>query len=79
MSAIQWLPHRKGVVAVACTEALSHTERVARAGRPANAYILIWNFKVRWDADQDFGTLAAALCMALAGLHRVGLLLQHRV
>lgn len=46
VSAIQWLPHRKGVVAVACTEALSNTERVARAGRPANAFILIWNFKV---------------------------------
>jgi len=45
VSAIQWLPHRKGVVAVACTEALSNTERVARAGRPASAYILIWNFK----------------------------------
>jgi hypothetical protein len=46
VSAIQWLPHRKGVVAVACTEALSHSERVARAGRPTNAHILIWNFKV---------------------------------
>jgi len=45
VSAIQWLPHRKGVVAVACTEALSHAERVVRAGRPAAAYILIWNFK----------------------------------
>ncbi|GFH21502.1 ADP-ribosylation factor-like protein 3, partial [Haematococcus lacustris] len=29
VSAIQWLPHRKGVVAVACTEAASHAERVA--------------------------------------------------
>lgn len=46
VSAIQWLPHRKGVVAVACTEAQSHAERVARMGRPAQAYILIWNFKV---------------------------------
>lgn len=45
VSAIQWLPHRKGVIAVACTEHLSHAERVARAGRPSNAYILIWNFK----------------------------------
>ncbi len=47
MSAIQWLPNRRGVVAVSCTEALSHSERVARAGRPSNAHILVWNFKVR--------------------------------
>jgi len=45
VSAIQWLPHRKGVVAVACTEVASHSERVTKAGRPSNAYILIWNFK----------------------------------
>ncbi|GAX83067.1 hypothetical protein CEUSTIGMA_g10493.t1 [Chlamydomonas eustigma] len=45
VSAVQWLPHRKGVVAVACTEAASYAERVAKAGRPAHAYILIWNFK----------------------------------
>ena len=35
----------QGVVAVSCTEAISHAERVAKAGRPANAYILVWNFK----------------------------------
>ena len=45
VSSIQWLPHRKGVVAVSCTEAASHAERVGRAGRPSHAYILIWNFK----------------------------------
>ena len=45
VSAIQWLPHRKGVVAVACTEATSHAERVGQAGRPQYAYILVWNFK----------------------------------
>lgn len=45
VSAVQWLPHRKGVVAVACTEALSFADRVAKAGRPSHAYILIWNFK----------------------------------
>ena len=32
-------------MAVSCTEAISHEERVAKAGRPANAYILVWNFK----------------------------------
>jgi len=45
VSAIEWLPHRKGVVAVACTEAMGHQERVTRMGRPSNAYILIWNFR----------------------------------
>lgn len=45
VSAIQWLPHRKGVVAVACTEAQSHAERVARMGRTAPAHILLWNFR----------------------------------
>ena len=45
VSAIQWLPHRKGVVAVACTEAQSHAERVARMGRTQPAHILVWNFR----------------------------------
>ncbi|GIL86238.1 hypothetical protein Vretimale_13768 [Volvox reticuliferus] len=45
VSAIQWLPHRRGVVAVACTEAQSHAERVARMGRTAPAHILLWNFR----------------------------------
>ncbi|GLC44506.1 hypothetical protein PLESTB_000065900 [Pleodorina starrii] len=45
VSAIQWLPHRKGVVAVACTEAQSHAERVSRMGRTAPAHILLWNFR----------------------------------
>ncbi|KAJ9521934.1 hypothetical protein QJQ45_024810, partial [Haematococcus lacustris] len=59
VSAIQWLPHRKGVVAVACTEAASHAERVARAGRPTNAHILIWNFKVvLWDTTHEHERIA---------------------
>lgn len=45
VSGIQWLPHRKGCVAVSCTEPYSAAERMARAGRSANAYVLIWNFK----------------------------------
>ncbi len=45
VSAIQWLPHRKGVVAVACTEAASHGERVGRMGRTQPAHILVWNFR----------------------------------
>ncbi len=42
---MQWLPHRRGAIAVACHEPLSHTERIGRMGRLTNAYILIWNFK----------------------------------
>ncbi|KAK9820498.1 hypothetical protein WJX72_010908 [[Myrmecia] bisecta] len=45
VSAIQWLPHRKGVVAVACTEPLSFSERMEVGGSPAACAILIWNFK----------------------------------
>lgn len=46
VSAIQWLPHRRGVVAVSCTEALPHSERVARLGKAvASAHILVWSFK----------------------------------
>ena len=32
-------------MAVSCSEAISHSERVAKASRPAHAYILVWNFK----------------------------------
>ena len=45
VQAIQWVPGTKGVVAVACTEPLSFTERVQRAGRAYSSAILIWNFK----------------------------------
>eukprot|EP00891_Asterochloris_glomerata_P001605 jgi/Astpho2/1605/e_gw1.00028.2.1_t len=45
VSAIQWLPHRKGMVAVACTEPLSFSERVEVAGTPKAHAVLIWNFK----------------------------------
>lgn len=45
VSAIQWLPHRKGVVAVSCTDPASHHERLNKVGRLSSAYILIWNFK----------------------------------
>lgn len=45
VSAIQWVPGTKGVVAVACTEPLSFTERLQRDGRASNSAILIWNFK----------------------------------
>lgn len=45
VTAIQWLPHKRGFVAVACAEPLSHTERISRMGRPTPSYILVWNFR----------------------------------
>ena len=44
-SSIDWLPNRRGIVAVACTEPLSFDERIAQAGRVKTSAILIWNFK----------------------------------
>ncbi|KAL0054665.1 hypothetical protein WJX82_000717 [Trebouxia sp. C0006] len=46
VSAIHWLPHRKGVVAVACTDPQSFNQRVdALGGAPASHAVLIWNFR----------------------------------
>eukprot|EP00775_Hariotina_reticulata_P012026 gene12026-12171_t len=45
VSAICWVPHRKGVVACACTDPASQTDRLATMGRLAPAFILVWNFK----------------------------------
>jgi hypothetical protein len=45
VTAIEWLPHKRGFVAVACAEPLSHGERVSRMGRPTPSYILVWNFR----------------------------------
>ncbi|KAF6260876.1 WD40-repeat-containing domain protein [Scenedesmus sp. NREL 46B-D3] len=45
VSAICWVPNRKGVVACACTDPASQTERLASMGRLSPAYILIWNFR----------------------------------
>jgi hypothetical protein len=42
------MPGRRGVVAVAVTDPASHEERLAAAGRPKDAHVLIWNF--RWTA-----------------------------
>jgi len=44
VTAIAWVPKRKGVVAVACTQPLSFDERLENAGRVQNSAILIWNF-----------------------------------
>ena len=45
VSSIDWLPNRRGIVAVATTEPLSFDERIAQAGRVRTSAILIWNFK----------------------------------
>lgn len=45
VSAICWVPNRKGVVACACTDPASQTERLATMGRLSPAYILVWNFR----------------------------------
>ena len=45
VSSIDWLPNRRGIVAVATTEPLSFDERIERAGRVTTSAILIWNFK----------------------------------
>mmetsp|Transcript_38086 Transcript_38086/g.64023 ORF Transcript_38086/g.64023 Transcript_38086/m.64023 type:complete len:812 (-) Transcript_38086:308-2743(-) len=44
VSAIVWVPKKKGVVAVACTEPKSFDERLDNAGRVQNSAVLIWNF-----------------------------------
>ena len=45
VSSIDWLPNRRGIVAVACTEPMSFDERIAQAGRVKTSAILIWNFR----------------------------------
>jgi len=44
VKAIAWLPKKKGVVAVACTQPLTFDERLENAGRVHTSAILIWNF-----------------------------------
>ncbi|KAK3283163.1 hypothetical protein CYMTET_9130 [Cymbomonas tetramitiformis] len=44
VSAIAWMPKRKGVVGVACTEPVTFDERIESAGRVKTSAILIWNF-----------------------------------
>uniref|UniRef100_A0A7S0R4E4 WD repeat-containing protein 63 n=1 Tax=Pyramimonas obovata TaxID=1411642 RepID=A0A7S0R4E4_9CHLO len=44
VSAIVWVPKKKGMVAVACTEPKTFDERLENAGRVQNSAILIWSF-----------------------------------
>lgn len=45
VSCVQWIPGRRGVVAVAATDPAGHSERLERAGQLSDAYVLIWNFR----------------------------------
>ncbi|EKX50168.1 hypothetical protein GUITHDRAFT_161883 [Guillardia theta CCMP2712] len=45
ISAIDWMPDAKGVVAVACTDRSSLDEQVEYDGKVQVSHILIWNFK----------------------------------
>jgi hypothetical protein len=45
VSALQWVPHRRGVVAVALTDPAPLLERAARAGTPCSHHVLLWSFR----------------------------------
>ena len=45
VSALQWVPHRRGVVAVALTDPTPFAERAAQAGAPSNHHLLFWSFR----------------------------------
>jgi hypothetical protein len=45
VAALQWVPGRRGAVAAAVTDPASHEERLAGAGRPRDAHVLVWNFR----------------------------------
>lgn len=45
VTCIQWLPHKRGCLAVACAGAATLNERAAKAGCPAPAHVLIWSFR----------------------------------
>jgi hypothetical protein len=45
ISAIDWMPDAKGMVAVACTERASLEDQVEMDGKVRTSHILIWNFK----------------------------------
>jgi len=44
VSAIDWMPGKRGIIAVALTSSYSFDERIQVAGRPAHSYVLLWTF-----------------------------------
>jgi len=45
ISAIDWMPDAKCMIAVACTERASLDEQIDEDGKVRTSHILIWNFK----------------------------------
>lgn len=45
ISAIDWMPDAKGLIAVSCTERASLDEQIDEDGKAQTSHILIWNFK----------------------------------
>lgn len=45
VSAIDWMPGKKGIVAAAVSASHSFDERVQVAGRPASSHVLLWTFR----------------------------------
>ena len=45
ISAIDWMPDAKGLIAVSCTERASLDEQIDEDGKVRTSHILIWNFK----------------------------------
>lgn len=45
VSAIDWMPGKRGIVAAAVSAPNSFDERVQVAGRPASSHVLIWTFQ----------------------------------
>jgi len=46
VSAIDWMPGKRGIIAVALTLTASYSfdERIQVAGRPAHSHVLLWTF-----------------------------------
>lgn len=44
LTALDWHPTKRGVVAVACGENMSYDQRVEVMGRASTSYLLVWSF-----------------------------------
>jgi WD40 repeat protein len=45
VSAIDWMPGKRGIVAAAVSASSSFDERVQVAGRPCSSHVLLWTFQ----------------------------------
>lgn len=64
VSAIDWLPNRKGIVAVAAAEPATFAERVETSGRVHTSAVLVWNFTdpIHPQVRQNYTLLTSAVC-----------------